>query len=115
MMSPTSFLKSFLLAALAGLALAGRPALAQSSALEADAIGEQVREVEADALEEVAGCGVGVLVGVEDVGAVPVEDLGERRHDAAPVGAGDEQCGGLTHGGRTHGVGLMGSDSWGRS
>ena len=37
MMSPASFLKSFLLAALAAIALAGRPALAQNEALQADA------------------------------------------------------------------------------
>ena len=56
------------------------------------------REVEADALEELAGHGVGVLVGVEDVGAVAVEQLRERRDDAARSGQRDEQRGGVSEG-----------------
>ncbi len=48
-------------------------------------------EVEADALEELPGFGVGVLIRVQDVGAVAVQDLGEGGHQAAPVGAGDQQ------------------------
>ena len=62
--------------------------------LEARAVGAQLGGVEVDALEEDPRDGVGVLVGVEDVGAVPVEELGERRDDAALVGAGDQQRGG---------------------
>ncbi len=47
----------------------------------------ELGEVEADALEELAGHRVGVLVGVEDVGAVSVQQLRERRDDAPLVGA----------------------------
>ena len=54
------------------------------------------------------GDGVGVLVGVEDVRAVAVQHLGERRHDAAPVGAAHQQDGGLllgrARGGMARGV-----------
>ena len=60
-------------------------------ALERGAVGVDLREVEADALEELAGDRVGVLVRVEDVGAVSVEQLRERRDDAAPIGARDEE------------------------
>ena len=62
--------------------------------LERGAVGAQLGEVEADALEEDAGARVGVLVGVEDVGAVAVEQLRERRDDAALVRARDQQRGG---------------------
>jgi hypothetical protein len=34
---------------------------------------------------------IGVLIRVEDIRAVPGEDLSERRHDATPVGERDEQ------------------------
>ena len=61
--------------------------------LERGAVGVDLREVEADALEELAGHRVGVLVGVEDVGAVAVEQLRERRDDAPLVGTRDEQRG----------------------
>ncbi len=47
--------------------------------------------VEANALEELACLGVGVLVGTEDVRAVAVEHLRQRRDDALAVGAGDEE------------------------
>jgi hypothetical protein len=51
-----------------------------------------------DALEEDPRDRVGVLVRVEDVGAVSIQDLGERGDDPALVGAGDEKCrGGGTH------------------
>ncbi len=70
--------------------------------LEARAVGPHLGEVEADALEELAGQGVRMLVGVEDVEAMPVEQLGQGCDDAAPVRAGHEQGPGLG-GGRPHG------------
>ena len=70
-------------------ALGGLP----NCALDGDPVGVDVREVEADALEELPGLGVRVLVRIEDVGAVPVEELGEGCHDALSVGARDEQGG----------------------
>jgi hypothetical protein len=71
-------------------------------ALERQAVGEQLGDVEVDALEEEARLRVGVLVGLEDVGAVPVKDLGQRGDDPAAVGAADEQRRGLG-GARGHG------------
>ncbi len=52
-----------------------------------------LREVDADALEELTGQRVGVLIGVEDVGAVSVEELRERSHDAPLIGTRDQQRG----------------------
>ena len=54
-------------------------------------------EIELDALEELAGHRVGVLVGVEDVGAVPIEDLRKRGDEAFAIRAADEQGCGLFH------------------
>jgi hypothetical protein len=50
----------------------------------------QLLELEANPLKEDSGNGVGVLVGIQNVGAVAVEKLGERGHDATPIGTGDE-------------------------
>jgi hypothetical protein len=58
----------------------------------------QLREVELDALEELAGNRVRVLVGVEDVRTVAVKHLRERSDEALSVGAANEKCGGLVHG-----------------
>jgi hypothetical protein len=54
-------------------------------------------EVESDALEELSRNRVGVLVGVEDVGAVPVQELRERGDEAFSIRAADEQGSGLFH------------------
>ena len=56
-----------------------------------DAVGVQLAQVEADALEELARDGIGVLIGVEDVDAVAVEQLRERGDQAFAVGARHEQ------------------------
>ena len=63
-------------------------------------------EVEADALEELAGHRVGVLVRVEDVRAVPVQHLRERCHDAAPVRAAHQQDGRLLRRARARWAGM---------
>jgi hypothetical protein len=65
--------------------------------LQASAIGVQLRHVELDALEELARYRIGVLIRVEDVGAVPIQDLGQRGDQAFAIGAADEQGGGLFH------------------
>jgi hypothetical protein len=57
----------------------------------------QLRHVELDALKELAGDRVGMLVRVENVGAVPIEDLRKGGDEAFAVGAGDEQGCGLFH------------------
>ncbi len=67
------------------------PAHLLDGALEREPIGLQRGQIEPDALEEHPGDRVRVLIGVEDVRAVPVEHLRERRDDAPTVGAGDEQ------------------------
>ena len=63
-------------------------------ALEGGPIGVHLGAVEADALEELAGYGIAVLVGVEDVGAVTVEHLGQRCDQPPTIRAGDQQDGG---------------------
>ena len=75
--------------------------------LEGEAVGVELGEVEAHALEELPRHEVGVLVRIQDVRAVAVEELGHRRHDAAPVGAVDEQGGGFGGGG--HGPASLGA------
>ena len=61
--------------------------------LQADPVGVELAQVDADPLEELPLGLVGVLVRVEDVGPVAVEQLGQPRHDAAAIGAADEQRG----------------------
>ncbi len=57
----------------------------------------EVGEVPLDAHEEELELGVLVLIGVHDVGAVPIEELGHGGDDAALVGTVDEQGGGVAH------------------
>jgi hypothetical protein len=57
----------------------------------------QLREIELDALEKLAGHRVGMLVGVDDVGAVAIEKLRKRSDEAFAIGAADEQGCGLFH------------------
>src|SRR5690606_6373965 len=66
--------------------------------LERQPVGVQLALVEADTLEELRGNRIGVLIRVEDVGAVAVEHLREGRDDALAIGARDEEGRGLTHG-----------------
>jgi hypothetical protein len=54
-------------------------------------------EIELDALEELAGHRIGMLVGIEDVGAVPIENLRKGGDEAFAIGATDEQGCGLFH------------------
>ena len=68
--------------------------------LQASAIGVQLGHVELDALEELAGHRIGVLVSVEDVGTVAIEELCQGRDEAFAVGTADEQRCGLFHGQR---------------
>ncbi len=63
----------------------------RDAARQGHAIGVELPRVEPDSLEELPRVDVGVLIGVEDVGAVPVEQLREGRDDPALVAAGDEQ------------------------
>jgi len=65
--------------------------------LQTGAVGVQLGEIELDALEKLTRNRVGMLVGVEDVGAVPIENLRERGDEAFAVGAADEQGCGLVH------------------
>ncbi len=58
---------------------------------EGAAIGDQRRQIEAQALEEQLGLGIGVLVGVLHAHAVALEQLRQRRDDAGLVLAADEQ------------------------
>ena len=62
------------------------------------AVGVQLAQVEADALEELPGDRIGVLIGVEDVGAVAVEQLRERRDEPFAIRARDEQGRGFVRG-----------------
>ena len=48
-------------------------------------------EVELDAHEEDVGFGVDVLVEVQDVAVIPVEELGDGRHQPGTVGARDQE------------------------
>jgi len=49
-----------------------------------------------------------VLVGVQNVGALRVQETGDAGHDAAPVGTMDQEDGGAGHGAaRGHFVGLF--------
>ena len=59
--------------------------------LERDPIGRHRRQIEADALEEHLRDRIGVLIGVEDVGAVAVQHLRQRRDDALAIGAAHQQ------------------------
>jgi hypothetical protein len=54
-------------------------------------------EIELDPLEELPRDGVGMLVGVEDVGPMPIENLRKRSDEAFAIGAADEQGCGLFH------------------
>ena len=54
-------------------------------------------DVELDPLEEQAGRGVGVLVGLDHVAAHVGDERADRGHDAGPVGALEEEHG--AHGG----------------
>ena len=65
--------------------------------LQARAVRVKLGEIEFDALEELAGHRVGMLVGVEDVGAVPIENLRKRGDEAFAIRAADEQGCGLFH------------------
>ena len=53
--------------------------------------------IELDAHQEEAGLFVGVLVGVQDVAAVAVDEVGDGGDFAFAVGAGDEEDGGGFH------------------
>ena len=64
---------------------------------EARSVGVQLGKIELDALKELPRHRVGVLIGIQDVGTVPVEELCERSDEAFAIGAADEQCGGLLH------------------
>ena len=58
----------------------------------ADQVGHRVAVRDAlHALEEQLLVDVGVLVELQDVAAVARDEVGDRRHDALLVGAGDEQ------------------------
>jgi hypothetical protein len=72
--------------------------------LEGPAVGVELREVEVDALEEDTRGPVGVLIGLEDVGAVAVQQLGEGGHDAAPVRTAHEQGGAVADAHVGHGT-----------
>ena len=66
--------------------------------LQAASIGVELRHVELDALEELPGHRVGVLVGVENIRTVSVQDLSKRRDESPSVGAADEECSGFFQG-----------------
>jgi hypothetical protein len=68
------------------------------SRLEAPPIRVKLRHVELDALKELAGHRVGVLVRIEDVGAVSIQDLRKRGDEASAVGTTDEEGSGILHG-----------------
>ena len=51
-------------------------------------------------MKELPRDGIGVLVGVEDVGAVAIQDLRQGCDEAFAIGAADEQRCGLFHGRR---------------
>jgi len=57
----------------------------------------ELRHVELDALEELASNRVGVLIGIEDVGAVAVEELRKGSDEAFAIGAADEKGCSLFH------------------
>ena len=61
------------------------------AALQGHAVGAQLGQVDADALEELPRDEVRVLIGVEDIDAMPVEQLGEAGHQPFAVGARHEQ------------------------
>jgi len=61
------------------------------SALERVPVGLQLSQIDPDALEELTSLAVGVLVGVDDVAAVPVQQLGQPGDDARPVRTRDEE------------------------
>jgi hypothetical protein len=60
-------------------------------ALQGYAIRHQLGQIEAQPLKEQARDAVGVLVRIEDVGAMPVQHLRQRRDDAATIRARDQQ------------------------
>jgi hypothetical protein len=61
-------------------------------------VGVQLRHVELDPLEELAGHRVSVLIRIEDVSAVSIKDLRERGDQAPAVGTANEKGGGVLHG-----------------
>ena len=48
--------------------------------------------------KEESGFGVLMLIGMCDVGAVPIQQVGDARHQPLPIGAIDEQNGSIPHG-----------------
>ena len=61
-------------------------------------INVEIFGIELDAHQEEAGFFVGVLVGVQDVAAVAVDEVGDGGDFAFGVRAGDEEDGGVFHG-----------------
>ena len=60
-------------------------------------INVEIFGIELDAHQEEAGFFVGVFVGVQDVAAVAVDEVGDGGDFAFGVGAGDEEDGGVFH------------------
>src|SRR5690606_21733117 len=67
------------------------------AALERGPVRVQLCDVEADALKELPGDGIRVLVGVEDVRPVPVEQLSERGDEPLAVGTSHQEGAGVAH------------------
>src|SRR5512133_613093 len=63
-----------------------------NGALERSAVGQKLARVEANPLKEEPGRCVRVLIGVEDVGAVPEQHLSQGGDNATPVWTRNEQC-----------------------
>ena len=63
--------------------------------LESGAVYQRIARVEVDALEEKFGVRIRMLVGIEEVGPVAVENLGQGGDEATPIGTGDEKRGGF--------------------
>ena len=59
--------------------------------------GREVVERELDPLEEHVVSAVGVLLGVDDVAAVPVHEVGDGGHEARPIRTGEQQHRGGVH------------------
>jgi hypothetical protein len=60
-------------------------------AFEGYAVGVHFAHVKPDALEKLLRDRIRVLVGIKNIGAMPVEHLRQRGDDATPVGARDQQ------------------------
>jgi hypothetical protein len=82
--------------------------------LETHAVRVEILEIEADALKEPARHGIRVLIGVEDVGAMAVEDLCEGGHDPPLIRAADQQGRGGFRIGRGHAPSLAAPTPQGR-